>query len=335
MVQASRYFVIGCGSIGRRHIKNLQALGVSDILAFDVQARRRSEVESQFDIPTVATLEDGWSRDANVALITTPTNLHIPLALQAANHKCHLFIEKPLGHSLEGADELISVVQKYQLTTMVACNMRFQHGPATIKRLLDKRAIGKIVTAHLDSGQYLPDWHPWEDYRTGYSANSSMGGGVILDGIHEIDYARWLFGEVTEVYCQGGKISSLEIDTEDTADILMKMARGFSVSIHMDYIQRTYWRTCKIVGEEGTIYWDIKDGDVRLFSAANDSWSVFPAPECYDINQMYIDEMKHFISCIDNKEQSVQSISEAKRTLEITLAIKDSMLSGEKRGLAA
>ena len=303
-------------------------------MAFDVQAECRTAVTDRFNIPAVATLEEAWSQGVNVALITAPTNLHIPLALDAAKHGCHLFIEKPLGHSLDGAEELISAVRERQLTTLVACNMRFHHGPATIKRLLDQGAIGTVISAHLDGGQYLPDWHPAEDYRKNYSANSSMGGGVILDGIHEIDYARWLFGEITEVYCQGGKLSSLEIDTEDTADILMKVASGFSVSIHLDYIQRTYWRTCKIVGEEGTIYWDINRGDVGLFAASEKSWSSHASPKGYEINQMYLDEMNHFIGCLNGTENSTQPVSEAKRVLEVTLAIKDSMLSGDKKELA-
>ena len=327
--------VLGCGSIGRRHIANLLALGVGDVLAYDPDPVRRTEIETGFSIPTVDTLEQGWKANPDVAMIAAPTNLHIPLAIEAAERSCHLFIEKPLGHCLEGVDELLSIAAKQKLTAMVGCNMRFHHGPSTIKRLLDDGAAGHVTSALIDAGQYLPDWHPEEDYRLGYSARMLQGGGVVLDGTHEIDYARWLFGEVTQVYSQGGKLSSLEIDTEDTADILMQMAAGSSVGIHIDYVQRAYWRTCKVIGEEGTIVWDMSKGEVRLYSASQLRWQTFHQPVGYEINQMYLDEMQHFLRCLEGSEEPALDVRDAKRVLEIALAVKDSMRSGERKRVAA
>ena len=335
MSKSPRFLVIGCNSIGQRHIGNLLSLGVGDIVAFDAREDRRAEAEARLGVPTVGTMQEGWEWNPDVALIATPTSLHVPLALEAARRGCHLFIEKPLGDSLDGVDELLSIVDENKLTSLVGCNMRFHHGPATIKRLLDEEAIGRIITIVIDAGHYLPDWHPWEDYRQMYSANASLGGGVLLDGRDEIDYARWLFGEVAEVYSQGGKFSSLDIDTEDSVNILMKVVSGFSVSIHMDYIQRAYCRTCKVIGEEGTIVWDIAQGDVRLYSARDQGWCSFPQPENYSANQMYVEEMKHFLRCLRGEEQSALGVQDAKRVLEIALAVKDSMHSGEKRRVAA
>ena len=330
-----RFLVLGCGSIGQRHISNLLSLGVMDVLGFDVRPDRRAEVEERFSIPTVESLDVGWASKPDVALVAAPTSLHLPLALEAAKQGCHLFIEKPLGDRMDGVAQLLSTVDEKGLTTMVGCNMRFHHGPATVKQLLRENAVGRVISAQLDAGQYLPDWHPWEDYRQMYSSSVALGGGVVLDGIHEIDYARWLFGEVSRVYSQGGKLSSLEIDTEDSINILMTTVSGLSVSIHMDYIQRTYCRTCKVIGEEGTIIWDINRGDVQLYSACDKSWHSFPQPEDYNINQMYLDEMQHFLRCLTGDEQSTLDVHEAKRVLEICLAVKDSMTSGEKRELIA
>ena len=320
--------------IGQRHISNLMTLGIEDIFASDTRADRLADVASRFDIQTVRTLEQGWELAPNVAIIATPSSLHIQQALEAARHGCHLFVEKPLGDRLDGVEELLSIVDENKLVSLVGCNMRFHHGPATIKKLLEKSAIGKVITALLDSGQYLPDWHPGEDYRQGYSANASMGGGVVLDGIHEIDYAYWLFGEVDEVYSQGGKLSSLEIDTEDNVNILMKMAGSFSVAVHLDYIQRAYSRSCKVVGEDGTIVWDIDRGEVRLYSAWEQRWESFPEPQGYTINQMYIDEMDHFLRCLRGDEKPVAGVHQAKRVLEIALATKDSMQSGQVKRVA-
>ena len=334
MADQPRFFVIGCGSIGQRHIGNLKSLGVADILAFDVRGDRRAETEGRFGVSTVGTLEEGWKRKPDVALVTVPTNLHVPVALDAARQGCHLFIEKPLGHQLDGVDELLSTVSEHGTTAMVGCNMRFHHGPATMKRLLGEGTVGRVITSIIDFGQYLPDWHPTEDYRQGYSASASLGGGIVLDAIHEIDYARWLFGEVDEVYCQGGRASSLEIDTEDNVNVLMRTVSGVSVALHMDYVQRAYWRTCKVVGEEGTICWDMASKAVKLYSASNGKWQTFPESSGYSVNDMYLEEMRHFLSCVRGEDEPSLGLSDAKRVLQIALAIKESMHTGETRSLA-
>ena len=334
MNEDRRFLVIGCGSIGKRHMGNLLGLGVRNVIGMDLRADRRDEAEERLGVATVSSLEEAWIGQPDVAVIALPTSLHVPIAMEAAGHGCHLFIEKPLGDRMKGTEELATIVKKNNLTSLVGCNIRYHHGPAVIKELIEKNTVGKVISVGIDAGQYLPDWHPWEDYREMYSAKSSLGGGVILDGIHEIDYARWMFGEVSEVYAQGGKLSSLKIDTEDSVNILMRMAAGFTVSIHMDYIQRHYWRTCKVIGEEGTIYWDISQGTVRLYTAASGRWESFNQPEDYNINQMYLDEMQHFFRCLDGSDTSAMDIDEARRVLEITLAAKESMLSGMPVGTA-
>ncbi len=326
-----RFLVIGCGSIGRRHIGNLVTLQAGEIKAFDLQEDRRRDVMSQFEVETVSDLSQAWKHHPDVVLITTPTRSHIALALEAAQHGCHLFIEKPLSDTLEGVDRLLDVVKEGKLITLVGCNMRFHHGPATIKGILMENNLGRVCAALLDAGQYLPDWHPYEDYRNLYASRRSMGGGVILDGIHEIDYARWLFGEVEEVFCFGGKLSNLQIDTEDCANILMKFSSGFSAHLHVDYIQRAYSRSCKVICEEGSIFWDIVSGPVKVFDASSKKWTAIDPPQGYDINRMYLEEMRHFLRCLDGKEPSVLDVRDSKRVLEIALAIKESMKSGKMR----
>ncbi len=321
--------VIGCGSIGKRHIRNLKSLKAGDIIAHDVQAERCQEVKQEYGVKTYDDLEDALAQKPDVALICTPTSLHIPPVLSAAQNGCHLFIEKPLSHSLDGIDELIEVVAQKGLVTLVGCNMRFHPGIVKIKELLGNESIGKVLCARVQAGQYLPDWHPWEDYRQGYSANMSLGGGIILDGVHEIDYITWLLGEVSQVVCFSGKLSSLEIDTEDTAEILLRLKSGAIAEVHMDYIQRVYGRSCQLIGEEGTILWDFNDRQVKVYSARTKEWQVFPEDPDYDINQMYMEEMKHFIQCLEGKAKPMQNINAGKRILQIALAAKESTKTGK------
>ena len=321
--------VVGCGSIGKRHIRNLQALKLGEIIAHDISPARCEEVESEFQVWTFDNFKKALAQKPDVAFICTPSSLHITQALAAADNGCHLFIEKPLSNNLDGIDELIEMVDKKHLVTLVGCNLRFHPGIAKIKELLTEKSIGQIICARIQAGQYLPDWHPWEDYRHGYSANRNLGGGVILDGVHQIDYSNWFFGDVGQVFCFADKYSSLEIDTEDMAEMLLKFKSGVIVEVHLDYIQRSYSHSCHIIGEEGTILWDINDNQVKLFKASTREWSVFPGEASYNINQMYIEELNHFIQCLKGRAKPMQDVKTGKNVLEIALAAKESAATGK------
>lgn len=323
-VKQPPFLVIGCGSIGKRHIKNLCALGVSDILAFDLRADRREEVTSTLGVCAVENLEAGWERGCHVVIVAAPTTFHVPFALQSASRHCHLFVEKPLSHDLTGVQELLETVQHNRLVTLVGCNMRFHPGLRMLSNLLADRVIGNVIAARVEVGHYLPDWHPWEDYRQTYSARCELGGGVILDAIHEIDYIRWLLGEVVGANCVTGKLSQLEIDTEDVAAIVVRFESGVVGEIHLDYVQRAYRRTCQIIGEDGTLHWDYTAGEVRWFSAQTKQWKVYSNPPGWDPNQMYLDEMKHFLRCLAGEEEPALDVFEAAEVLRIALAAKES-----------
>ena len=329
-LEATSFLIVGCGSIGRRHLRNLKSLGISKIMALDVQPERAGAAAEELGISTFTNLSQALESSPDVVFITTPTSFHVPLALDAANHDCHIFIEKPLSHNLDGVDELISLVQAKELVTLVGCNMRFHPGLALVKRLLEDGAVGRVLAARVQVGQWLPDWHPWEDYRHGYSARKDLGGGVILDAIHELDYIGWLLGSpVHQVVCFAGNTSSLEIDTEDTAAIILRFADGIIGEVHMDYVQRAYSRSCHIIGDMGTILWDYTEGQVRLYSASEESWHTYCNPTGWEPNQMYIDEMCHFLRCLSGEEEPVLNVTEGKRVLKLALAAKQSADIGE------
>lgn len=324
MPSKRRILVAGCGSIGKRHMKNLRDLGGVEVLAFDPAPERRAEVQAALGIEAVDTLTAAWRCQPSVCVVAAPTALHLRLALEAADHGCHLFIEKPLSHSEDGLPQLMERVRKHGLITLVGCNMRFHPGLAKIKQLLDGHAVGRVIALRVEAGQYLPDWHPWEDYRQSYSARRDLGGGVILDAIHELDYVRWLAGEVVGAFCLSGKLSHLEIDTEDTAAMLLRFANGAMGEVHLDYVQRAYHRTCQVIGDEGTIHWDYGEDQVRWYSSRSKTWQVFANPPEWQPNQMYVDEMSHFLRCLDGVEKPAVDVFEAARVLRIALAAKES-----------
>lgn len=325
-----RFLVVGCGSIGKRHIRNLLQLNAGEIFGYDVRADRLEEAHKQFDIVIFKDFNQALDQNMDAVLVCTPTSLHLPYAHQAVERGLHVFIEKPLSHSLEGVDSLLSEVAKSKVVMLVGGNFRFHHGLVLVKQMLGERRIGRPLFARVQFGQYLPDWHPWEDYRQGYSSQKSLGGGIILDSIHELDYITWLLGEVDEVCCFAEKLSTLEINTEDVAEILLHFENGAMGEIHMDYVQRTYNRSCEIVGEEGTILWSYKDNSVSFYSASEQRWHVFKWESGCNTNEMYVLEMKHFLACLKGEQQSQLDGMGAKRVLQLALAAKESAQLGHK-----
>jgi predicted dehydrogenase len=319
-----RILIIGCGSIGSRHARNLQRLGVAELLLFDPDGRRARTLAAQVGARAVTDIADGYSYRPGAVLVCTPTSGHLALARQAAEFGCHVFIEKPLGDSYAGVEDLCAVIRERSLVSLVACNMRFHPGLKQVKRMIVEGVVGRVVGLRAEFGQYLPDWHPEEDYRKSYSARRDLGGGVILDAIHEIDFARWLLGEVDTVACLAGKLSNLEIETEDTAAILFHFVRGALGEIHLDYVQRLYSLTCQIIGEEGTIRWDYSRGEVYCYLASGRESKLFSNPPEWQPNDMYVEEMRHFWACVEGAERSTQDVFEGAQALKLALAARES-----------
>ena len=318
-----KFLVIGCGSIGERHIRNLKTISKRNkIIAFDVNIKRLKLMEEKYQVESVSDLTEAFKYKVDGALICAPPSLHIEFANEVIKYNIPLFVEKPISHNLEGVDNLIKKAERKKLPVLVGYNLHFHPGLNLVKKLLGEKKIGKILSVREEFGQYLPDWRPWQDYRQSYTAKKNLGGGIILDGSHEIDYAYWFFGEVKEVFCFADKISRLEVETEDTAEILLKFETRIIANIHLDFLQRFYSRWCKIVGEKGTILWNYAKNSVRLYLAKTKKWQSFPIK--FEPNNMYLEEMKHFIRCISKEERPKVDGREAKKILKIALACKES-----------
>lgn len=328
-----RVLVVGCGSIGRRHMRNLRSLRDDiDLIAYRHTGRDADLLGREFGLRSFYDLEKALAEQPDFALITNPTSLHIPAAIEVARRGCRLFIEKPLSHSMEGVDELIALVREQDLVTLVGFNLRFHPGLRLVKSLLDEECIGRVVSIRAQVGQYLPDWHPWEDYRQGYSAQRDLGGGVILDLIHELDVVYWLMGEIHQVACFAGHVSGLEIDTEDVAEILLRFGSGAVGNVHLDYVQRSPSRTCRIIGEKGTITWDYFANEVRLFEVRHPGWQQF-RQDGFDRNDTFVAEMQHFLACLEGQEKPTVDVEAGARILQLALAARESAEAGGMRGL--
>lgn len=330
-----KILVIGCGSIGERHIKNLKSLAVAEVLACDQDKERREYIKNKYEIAVFQNYEQAFSSEfIDAVLICTPTSEHITPALAAIQQGCHVFIEKPISHTLEGVDNLIKEASCKNLILMIGFNLRFHSNLQQIKKLLDSEAIGKPISARTHFGAhffYRLPYHPWiEDYREDYAAKR-VGGGVILDSAtHHIDYISWLFGKVKEVFCYSDRTGSLELEAEDIAEILLKFETGAIASLHADFIQQPYQSKFEIIGEKGTITWsfDFTNNIVNLFSEAANKWQTLSKGN-FDYNETYAGEIMHFIECIQGKEQPIVDGIRGKEILEIALAAKKSSQTGK------
>ena len=298
------------------------------MVATDVSDVRRREAASDLGISVVDDLDQGLEAGPDAVLVATPPATHVEVATRAARAGCHLLVEKPLSDRLDGLEELDRLVDVGNLVTLVGCNLRFHPALAEARRLVLEGAVGRVVAVLAQFGHYLPAWHPSEDYRQSYSANRNQGGGVILDAIHEVDYVRWILGEVAEVACFADKVSELDLDVEDTAAVILRFESGALGEIHLDYVQRDYARNCTIIGDRGTIKWDFATAQTSMYTEGSARWEVVFARPDWDVNEMYVDELRHFTRCVSRLEQSVCDIREGRRVLQIALAAKSAASAG-------
>jgi predicted dehydrogenase len=321
---------LGCGSIGRRHLRNLAALGVRHLSAFDPDPAARGAAEAETCVRATPRLDDLWDAEPDAALVAAPTNLHVELALQAARHGCHLFIEKPLSHHLRGVDALGEEVVRRELVTLVGCNMRFHPGPATVKRLLGEGVLGQVLAARLQTGSYLPRWRPGQDYRHGYGASADWGGAV-LDCIHELDLALWYFGPASLVGAASLPATSLGLDTDGLAEALLQHESGVLSSVHLNFLQRDYRRTCQVIGTEGTLYWDFETAQVNVFGPDGRVTRTYPEPEGWQLNQMYVYELQHFLEAVAGRALTMNPLEGGVAALELACAVRSFQQGGDRR----
>lgn len=314
--------VLGTGSIGKRHLRNLHALGIKELAAFDPSHESLDVIAKELNLKeTYTDFKKIPFAAGNVVYICSPNHLHAEQALTAANSGCDLFIEKPIAITLDKRDELCSVIEKKKLISLTGCNMRFYPAIQKIKSMLEAGTIGKVLSYRLEVAIYLPNWRPHLDYRKNYGAHKAQGGGAILDMIHEIDYARWLFGDPLEVSAFYDKVSDLEIDTEDLAEINLRH-EGAIGNIHLDYLSHKYTRKVHVIGSKGNLFWDWHLGGVQHYDGASKSESFYANPKDYQLNQMYLDETNYFLDCVKNRKTTFFSVPEAFRVVEIALASK-------------
>ena len=338
-----KFLIAGLGSIGRRHMRNLIALGEKDIVLYRTRKATMPE-EELAGFPQETDLQAALEKHKpDAVIVSNPTSLHLDVAIPAAEAGCSLLLEKPLSHSMDRIDELESALKKGGGRVVVGFQFRFHPGMMKAKQLISDGEIGRVISAHVHFGEYLPAWHPWEDYRQGYAARADMGGGVVLTQCHSLDYLPWLVGKVDSVWGFTAKLSDLEVDVEDTAKIGLRFENGALGSIHLDYNQQPPAHYFEVVGTKGSLQWNLADGATQIYRAERShidnvgeveggekAWEVYqPAPE-FERNVLFMDEMKHFIAVARGEVESSCPLEDGINVQRLIGAVLASSNSGTR-----
>lgn len=330
-----RVLVVGLGAIGQRHARNLRALrpGVElhalrrrrlpHVITEKLERDDSRDVEVEFGLTVHETLDEALAAQPTAVFICTPSSLHMEVALAAAEAGCHIFIEKPVSHSLDGLDRLQRIADDRELVVAVGCQWRFHPGVTRLRELLHAGSLGVVRQAEIQYAEYLPDWHPYEDYRLSYAARAELGGGVVLTQIHDYDLAWWLFGAIRSVSATGGKLSDLEMDVEDTVLARLETEAG-PLTVSQTFAKRPPHRSIVIQGSNATAALDLLGGRLVIQPPIAEGLAI---PD-YPRNEMFRSEVEDFLSCMETGAVPRSPLSDGAAVLRVALAVKESLLTG-------
>lgn len=315
--------VIGAGSIGYRHLRNLEKLGVETLLVCEPDPEKRAWLQSEHPgWKMFAKLPDTLGEGPDAVIIASPSAHHEEQLQATIAHRHAVFVEKPLSFRMGQLPRLAQEAIDKNVVSMVACNMRFHPGPATVLQLLKSGAIGQLISYRLHSGSYLPDWHPERDYRKSYSA-SMEAGGAVLDCIHELDLALWYAGPTQLIAAKRLPARAIGLETDGLAEILLQHDSGVIGSIHLNFIERDYRRSGVFIGTQGTLEWDFHQFEVKQYRSSQDELIKHPLAPQWQLNDMYTDEMRHFLDCVAQGRPTQNSIWQSLPALKLALEVRD------------
>lgn len=321
-----KFLVVGCGSIGERHIANIKKIiPQAHIDVIDTDEKRLKFITEKFQINSLNTSKIDSKYDC--VFVCTPPISHIEWATKGIESDSNVFIEKPLSVDLNGIEDLQKIAKN--LSIFVGYNFRFNNGINQVKQIIHDEKLGKPLHVAAYFGQYLPDWRLSQNYTKNYTANKEMGGGIILDGSHEMDYLIWLFGKPISIKSGYVKTDILNADVEAIVDLIIKFKKNILGHIHLNFVRREYKRSLEILCENGIIQWSLSKDLIRIFDSNTKSWEEIKLNE--SVNDMYVNELNHVIECIQKNQKSfIIDLENGFSTLKYSLAIHESENSGKE-----
>jgi predicted dehydrogenase len=328
----NKVLIVGLGSIGKRHLRLAREL----LPNADIRVLRHQHTS---DIPENSNgcffnIEDAVHFKPQIAVVAGPAPFHIDIAEALAFNGTHLLIEKPLSSSLDNVAKLLEICRKQGVILLTGYNLRFLPSLQKFRGLLSEGVLGALLSVRCEVGQYLPSWRPDDDYRIGVSARRELGGGVLLELSHELDYLRWIFGEVEWVNAILSKQSNLDIDVEDTAHITLGFVSNpdshqLIGAVNLDFIRHDTTRICVAIGEKGSLRWNGLTGELDIFEAGGKEWQQMFTYK-HQRDGSYKAEWINFLECINQNKLPLVAGEDGLKVLEVIDALQKSSLANKR-----
>jgi len=309
--------IVGAGSIGERYIRNLWELGHKNIvvlrrknLPFRNIAQARVQVTTSWD--------EALLLRPKIAFVCNPTSMHLSSAMVCVENGIHVLVEKPLSHTIDGLPELAAKAIEKNTLVQVGYMMRFHPFLNKVFQLILHESFGKLLQIQSHWGEYLPDWHPWEDYRESYAAKSALGGGVALTLSHDLDLANWMAGAKV-IKCQKNFNfrSGLQVDVESGADFLLQYGNGVNANVHLNYFQKVKERFYQYIFEDAVVKIDFFRNELIVSKKEGETIEYL---EGFDRNDLFLQQIKYFFSAIDHPSSSQSNIAESELIINLCVS---------------
>jgi len=328
-----KILIVGVGSMGKKYIQIIQdyypeiTIGVlrSSYLKKDFSGMH--SIENIFE-----SISDAISFSPDAVIFSNPASMHVESALPFAKKGVSLFIEKPLSTDYKEAKKLIQICEENKVICMMGYNLRYLPSLIKFRNLLHEKQVGEIYSVKSEAGSFLPNWRKDSDYRSSVSAQKSLGGGVLNELSHELDYIEWIFGSIKWVSATLTKRSNLEINVEDSCNMILgirdeKKESDLIATLNLDFIRHDSTRNCLVTGSEGSLSWNGLEGTVKYYPIDGDSWEILYSND-ESMYSTYIEEVNHFFNSIKYNNQPVANGVEGLQTLKVIEAAKKSSKSG-------
>ena len=323
-----KFLQVGLGSMGKRRIRCLKALGQHDIVAFDSREDRRAEATRLYGVSTVDDFERGLAESVDAVLISTPPDAHYPFVKAALQAGKHTFCEANIV--TEGADELAAIAAQHKIVAAPSATMRFHPLYQHLRRLIiDEQAIGKPLLMNFHMGNYILDWHPWEglDFYAGRKSTGACREMVPF----EFEWMQWIFGSVESVQCTYGRHLDLPTDMDDAYAIVARFASGLLATVMVDVVARYAIRQGRVVSQAGSLDWDFETQKVRHYDGAQQAWREHKAAgRGFNIEEMYVAEIDSFLKACRGEGEWTHGYAHDKELGRILLACERSSETGQR-----
>lgn len=329
-MSVSRSLIVGLGSIGKRHLRLAREL-LPNASIWVARHRTSGSIPEPAN-GCFSSMDEAIDFAPQIAVIANPATFHLGAAQRLAQAGVHLLVEKPLSASPDGVRQLIATCRDQGTVLLIGYNLRFLPSLQRFRDLVNQGAIGRVLSVRCEIGQYLPSWRPDTDYRQCVSARRELGGGALLELSHEIDYLCWIFGEVDWVRATLSRQSTLEIDVEDTAHLILGFApttdgKQLVGTVNLDFIRHDTTRCCTAIGEKASLRWNGLTGVVEQFDAGATEWRELFRHQ-HQRDDSYRTEWQHFLGCVNNRETPSITGDDGLRVLQIIAAIRQASESG-------